>query len=118
MKNDEAIRRDNYYKRYYGISLKDYERLLKKQKNKCGCCGRHAHTFAKRLSVDHDHTTGEIRGLLCIHCNRYIIGRHRTPEIFKGAAKYLTGPHTGLFVPEKYIKGKPRRRKKSQSNVF
>jgi len=56
----------------YKITLVEYEILYKKQKGLCKICkekttGRGA--VKNTLAVDHDHKTGKIRGLLCIHCN-------------------------------------------------
>ncbi|WP_425305234.1 endonuclease domain-containing protein [Bradyrhizobium erythrophlei] len=71
---------------------------------RCGVCKRPHQEFRTNLAVDHDHHTGEIRGLLCINCNRRIIGRHRTPAgevLLRHAAEYLEGPYTGWTVPTK-----------------
>lgn len=56
-------------KRRYGITLDQYRDLLKKQGGRCAVCRQ----LKKRtLHVDHDHGTGEVRGLLCDHCNRLL----------------------------------------------
>jgi len=56
--------RDRNRKALYGISSDEYEQLLLRQNYKCAICGR-----ARRLGIDHNHETGEIRGLLCNQCN-------------------------------------------------
>lgn len=53
----------------YGISTADYDEMHESQGGVCAICGR---TDQRRLSVDHDHVTGAIRGLLCTACNRGI----------------------------------------------
>lgn len=53
----------------YGITSLEYDKMLVAQGNCCYICGRHQIEFKKRLCVDHDHTTGSIRGLLCTNCN-------------------------------------------------
>jgi len=106
--------RNNYLLKKYGITEDDYQALLQKQKGLCGCCGRPASVFKRRLALDHDHSTGEIRGLLCIFCNRYIVGRHRRPDgatLLQGAVDYLSSKYTGWFVPKK------KRRKKHGSRL-
>jgi Recombination endonuclease VII len=45
----------------YGLTEEQYQSLFRNQKGECGICGRPA----KRFFVDHDHTTGAIRSLLC-----------------------------------------------------
>lgn len=62
--------RKSFIKRKYKITLEEYEELLSKQNNKCLICGnessRHKNSI---LYIDHCHTSGKIRGLLCHHCN-------------------------------------------------
>lgn len=104
--------REKYLKRQYGITPDQYEQLLKKQDCKCYICQRPADSFTKQLAVDHDHKTLEIRGLLCTHCNRSVIGRHRDPSIFHRAYLYLSGPFPGWLAPGNR-KRKTRRKKRT-----
>lgn len=74
----------------YGISIKDYKKLLKKQRGRCALCG--TKDFGKRniLFVDHNHRTGRVRGLLCNACNRNVIGMLEKREIsISHLVKYL-----------------------------
>lgn len=69
----KELNRDIYYKtRYNGFTVKDYEQLLKLQNNKCAICGL-SHLIVREKNtyfhVDHCHSTGKIRGLLCNNCN-------------------------------------------------
>lgn len=61
---------DEYLKYEYGISSEQWEALLKKQNNSCAICGGPPTAPKHRLTVDHDHATGRVRGLLCGHCNK------------------------------------------------
>lgn len=69
--NQEAILR-----KYKNITREDYEKLLNYHNNKCGICNREETRIVRKdgtaspLSIDHDHKTGKIRGLLCNKCNR------------------------------------------------
>lgn len=85
----------------YGIDLDQYKQILASQDGKCYICQRSAEEFTKFLCVDHDHLTQEIRGLLCTHCNKNVIGRMRDPEIFRRAYEYLAKPGTGFFAPKR-----------------
>ena len=59
--------RNTDYIRKFGITLEDYNKMFADQEGKCGICGKHQ--LDKNLSVDHDHKTMEVRGLLCQPCN-------------------------------------------------
>lgn len=50
----------------YNITLKEYERFLELQDNKCAIC---LQRFTKTPNIDHCHTSGLVRGLLCARCN-------------------------------------------------
>lgn len=62
-------RRDIVLQKTYGISLNDYNNLYISQKECCAICEKHQTTFSKNLFVDHCHSTGKVRGLLCHKCN-------------------------------------------------
>jgi 5-methylcytosine-specific restriction endonuclease McrA len=72
-KNPDAIR-DRRLQRYYGITSADYDLLYDVQGGLCAVCRRPDTSKARRatpeqLAVDHNHDTGEVRGLLCTNCN-------------------------------------------------
>lgn len=54
--------------RKYGLRPEDYDTLLDNQNGVCAICSEPPKP-GRRLAVDHDHTTGEVRGLLCSPCN-------------------------------------------------
>jgi hypothetical protein len=61
--------KENQLKIKFGINLEEYNNILEKQNHCCDVCGLHKSNFTRQLAVDHCHTTGKIRGLLCSHCN-------------------------------------------------
>lgn len=69
LKRINDVVRDYTFKRLYGITLTQYRELLKKQNNRCALCHNPEVKFKKRLSVDHNHKTGQVRALLCLGCN-------------------------------------------------
>jgi hypothetical protein len=73
-------------KRKFGITPAEYAAILKSQQGQCAICEKPS---TIRLAVDHDHATGQIRGLLCTACNR-TIGQHReSPVWFQRALEYV-----------------------------
>lgn len=61
--------RENLLWKNYRMTTDEYDELLKRQNGLCLICGIDKKTKMS-LAVDHCHTTGEIRGLLCCWCNR------------------------------------------------
>ena len=55
-------------RKLYGVSLEQYDEMLEEQDGVCKICGG-INPNGVRLAVDHNHDTGEIRGLLCSRCN-------------------------------------------------
>ena len=90
------INRKDYHKQYfssfgslrrYGITLDDYNALLKKQGGTCAIC-KTAPT-RKKLFIDHDHKDGRVRGLLCSRCN-LLLGYHEcAKEMVEEFEQYL-----------------------------
>ena len=87
-------------KRTYGLSLEEYVALLDLQDGRCAIC--QAKPKSRRLSVDHDHDTGKVRGLLCTRCNHKLLGAaHDSAAMLRRAAAYLGAPPawTGSPIP-------------------
>lgn len=99
-KNRDKQRRDRlanprhyfngYLKRLYGITLAQYDEMLRTQNNLCAICqtdtpGRGLPSFV----VDHCHDTGRVRGLLCHHCNLALGHFKDNPVLLKAAQGYL-----------------------------
>lgn len=76
-------------KRKFGITVEDYDKMLLDQGGTCKICKR-AET-ARRLAVDHDHNTGEVRGLLCSTCNQGLGMFRDSVELLNSAVDYLEG---------------------------
>lgn len=62
--------RRHWIKAKYGISLEEYDEKLEQQNHCCEICGTHQSNYKRRFAVDHNHTTGAVRGLLCVKCNQ------------------------------------------------
>ena len=93
--------RDTRLRREFGITLEQYNAMLAEQGGVCAICGepptvvnyrpsrRQGRPTRPILVVDHDHGTGKIRGLLCIHCNRGLGFLKDDAVIVRFALKYL-----------------------------
>ena len=76
--------------------------IYKVQGGCCHICERAKGTGRKRLSVDHCHKTGIVRGLLCGPCNRDVVGHLRDdPEAFHRGRNYLLCPPALAVVGER-----------------
>jgi hypothetical protein len=74
---------------YYGIALEEYNKIFELQKGCCAICGIHQSELKQSLSIDHDHETGEVRGLLCHLCNRGLGYFKDDVNIITKASDYL-----------------------------
>lgn len=94
-----AVRREAFHgyslKRQYGLSRDDYDRMLAEQGGKCAICARpetakHPRSGEPRsLAIDHCHTGGHVRALLCSKCNTGIGSFEDDPARLRAAIEYL-----------------------------
>lgn len=82
-------------KNKFGISIQEYREMQQIRKNKCDICDKSEVVFSRRgnkirdLSVDHNHKTSRVRGLLCQGCNKGIGLLREDIKILNAAIKYL-----------------------------
>jgi hypothetical protein len=82
--------RERHLIRKYGITLADYEVMLKTQHGKCAICkAPESDQFKQVFHVDHCHASGRIRGLLCRGCNHMLGVVADNTEILQQAISYL-----------------------------
>lgn len=77
---------------HYGLRDAEFKRLLEAQSNSCAVCEFVFTTEGSKeeaANVDHCHTTGEVRGLLCAKCNKAIGLFKDSPVLLERAAEYL-----------------------------
>lgn len=88
-----------YYKRTYGASVADIERMRADQGNSCYLCGSAGFLMREHhrrpLVVDHDHDTGRVRKLLCHNCNRALGLFSDNPDLMRKAAAYVEAHKEG-----------------------
>lgn len=113
-KTPEWYRTQNY-KRFYGITIEDYDQMFEDQVGCCTICGtKEPGNTGKHFHVDHDHETGIIRGLLCSHCNTALGLFKDNIESLEAAIQYLQAPIIwvkGFQAGESYSKTDQRRDK-------
>lgn len=89
-----AGERRRHLRRTYGMTVEEYDYMLAQQNGVCAVCGNTEVRALKgkvmRLVVDHDHTTGEVRGLLCFACNAAIGLMRENAQYMRSAADYIS----------------------------
>lgn len=80
-------KRDRDLRKKYGITLVDYRRMWEAQSGLCPIC--RCDLTTRPPHVDHDHATGEVRAILCQHCNQAVGMVFELPETAERLAEYL-----------------------------
>lgn len=89
-----AQSRERHLLKSYGLSGKEYYKLVTKQQGRCAICNKYEHRVlpngdVKPLSVDHCHTTGKVRELLCNDCNALLGFAKENIHVLQESIKYL-----------------------------
>lgn len=72
----------------FGLTVDELEEILEAYGDQCGICGDVVES-PKKLHLDHDHRTGRVRGVLCMHCNMGLGQFRDDPERLRKAINYL-----------------------------
>lgn len=83
----------------YGITVEELKGLIAAQDGRCAICSKPC-VSGRQLAVDHNHETGQVRGLLCANCNRGIGLLQDSADNARSAAEYLTRWTTRAVVEE------------------
>jgi hypothetical protein len=81
--------KDKYLQVSYGITLEDFQSLSEEQNHSCWICNTEVSKLKRGLFVDHCHTTGKVRGLLCHPCNTLLGMAKDNVDILNKAIQYL-----------------------------
>jgi Recombination endonuclease VII len=76
----------SYRKYTYGMSQEDFDKKAVEQNNRCAIC---QNVFTEIPNIDHNHSTGVIRDLLCRYCNWLLGNAYESIETLLSAAQYL-----------------------------
>jgi len=88
----KACRISRQREKILGVTNEDYWAMYWEQGGRCGICRRRL--YSKRYNafcVDHNHSTGEIRGLLCHNCNRALGMLQDDPTTLRRAVEWVEG---------------------------
>jgi len=99
-KNNPNANRNKHYKKRYGITVEEYEAMAQAQNYLCAICGmpetkKRKDGSVSILAVDHDHTTGAVRELLCVGCN-HMLGNIENRNVSLDAIAAYIKRHTGV----------------------
>lgn len=83
-------KRKQKLKSKYNLTLEEYNLMYSKQEGRCLICG----TFYNKLNIDHCHTTGKVRGLLCTLCNTGLGSFKDNSSLLGRAILYLKETNT------------------------
>lgn len=104
--------RDLHLQKEFGITLADYEARLTAQGHVCAICKQPETKRQKgtlqSLAVDHCHSTGKIRGLLCYRCNLILGHVQDDPALLQHAAAYLKQSTEAVTAPIVRCSSNPR----------
>lgn len=82
--------RRNRLMRVYGMTEKDYDDLMYAQGGRCDCCCERLEEGHHNRHLDHCHTTGKVRAILCRYCNLMLGYAKEDPKRLANAIRYLT----------------------------
>lgn len=85
----EFYRKADLWKNYR-IRIEDFERMYKEQNGQCNICNKDIPYRGKLIAVDHCHTTGKVRSILCSKCNIGLGQFNEDLELMQKAINYLT----------------------------
>lgn len=112
-RNQKNLRKSYLYVGDFRFSYEDYERIKTEQQGLCKICHQAEVKKKKetlvRLSVDHDHATQRVRGLLCYSCNIGLGLFDEIPDLLRRASEYLSNPSLWPNIySEEHVPGKFR----------
>jgi hypothetical protein len=99
--------REIHLRNKFGLTPAQYDDILEAQGGVCALCDAPP-TQGISLHVDHDHRTGEIRGLLCVRCNNALGVFREHPDLLRRAARYVTADAKASVATAQLGTARPR----------
>lgn len=115
--NKKEAARSKRLKLLFNLTVEEYDLILSSQGNVCFICGSPPTT--KRHAVDHRHSDGLIRGIICMLCNRAIAKFRDNADKLERAAEYLRNPPAtaALGAPRFGLRGRTSNRAKTRHRL-
>jgi len=88
-KNTTKNRKAEKLKLRYGLTYEEWENIRSNENYQCMICGVSEEEMDKKLDIDHCHSSGKVRGVLCNPCNRMLGNAQDNINILKAAIEYL-----------------------------
>lgn len=85
----QRVKKNNYIKNRFSITIEEYESRLKSQDYKCAICKIELPKSGNFTHLDHCHLTGKIRSFLCTNCNRGLGHFKDSKEFLMAAIQYI-----------------------------
>jgi hypothetical protein len=87
--NTKRNRKAEKLKLRYGLTYAEWEQMRETEDYKCMACGITEQELGRTLDVDHCHTNGKARGILCNKCNTALGHAYDNPDILRALADYV-----------------------------
>lgn len=101
----------------YGMTADEWSSLYIRQQGLCPICGKQLRgmdNLGKRPAIDHDHHTGQVRGLLCVYPCNYVLGYLKDrADLFQACSDYLLNPPAYALMNKTVPKRKRRKKKRA-----
>lgn len=113
--------RKHQLKRYYGLTMEEYAALLALQNGRCGICSK-SESKGRSFHIDHDHASGQLRGILCDRCNNCLERIETHVDWHNWAISYLVhhreNPSKRYVSAACYMRSSPQSRKRKTISVL
>ena len=87
--HSRKINKSGQLRRAYGLTLQQVEEMKTRQNNLCAICHKPGSDYKYGLHIDHNHTTGKVREMLCSGCNTFVGRIEGNPERLQQVLNYL-----------------------------
>jgi|WetSurMetagenome_2_1015567.scaffolds.fasta_scaffold78746_3 hypothetical protein len=108
--------RDRQLQARFGITVEEFNLILEGQGGRCAICRKPASVFSTNLAVDHDHSSGMVRGILCSHCNLRVLGKLTVTQV-DNILEYLLNPPAQRVIGDRIVPTKKAKRRKRKART-